>query len=264
MYDNVKIILLENWLLNLKKNINNEEILLITFKNILPKRSFLLFTEFQNMITSFYPIAKEQIINLTDLKYINQIDDQKNIILIRMSNINNNNNQFKDYNKNILYIKFDNYNIGQLTILFNKVQNIKSLNKLQIKQDLEYLFYIKKRDPLTVIKQNYSSIINLINNFNHTVLKSNKTISDYIWFKYIKEEINILIMHKILTSQLAVAIYRASTLQFSDSNTKIGIFYRKSLGIKSRTIHFPDIYKGKIKLNIKIKGYNLQRCYKKD
>ncbi len=251
-----KINLLQYWLLNLKKNINNEEILLITFRNISLEKSFSLFSEMQNMITSSYIIKTDQIINLIDLEHINQIDDNKNIILINMHS-NDNINKFENCNKKILHIKFNLYNIRQLRKLFNIIQNLELLNKLQVEQSLDYLFYIEKRDPLLLMKQNSSSIINLISTFNFKILKSNKTVPDKLWIDNITEETHILRLHKILTSQLAVAIYRASTLQFSDSSTKIGIFYRKNLGVKSKTIHLPDIYNRKIKLNIKIKGYNL-------
>ena len=253
----VKINLLQYWLLNLKKNINNEEILLITFRNISLEKSFSLFSELQDIITSLYIIKTEQIINLIDIEHINQIDDSKNIVLINMHS--NNINKLENCSKKILHIKFSLYNIRQLNSLLN-IQNFKLLDKLQIEQNLNYVFYIEKRDPFIMMKQNSSSIINLINSFNYQILKSNKIIPDRLWIDKITEEIHILRLHNILTSQLAVAIYRASTLHFNDSTTKIGIFYRKNLGVKSKTIHLPDIYNRKS--NIKIKGYNLKGMQK--
>ena len=84
-------------------------------------------------------------------------------------------------------------------------------------------------------------------------------LPDNLWKNIIKAEVYILRLYNILTSQLAVAIYRASTLQFSASTTKIGIFYRKNLGIKSKTIHLPNIYNKKVNLNIKKKVIILMR-----
>jgi hypothetical protein len=60
-------------------------------------------------------------------------------------------------------------------------------------------------------------------------------------------------IHKILTSRLAITIYKATTLKLTDTTTKIGTFYRKELGIRSKTIQLPNI-----KPIQRVKAYDLK------
>jgi len=57
---------------------------------------------------------------------------------------------------------------------------------------------------------------------------------------------------KILTARLAIVIYKIATLQFYDSDTKIGKFYRYNLGIRSKAY---KVYNNKI-----VKVYNLNNA----
>ena len=89
--------------------------------------------------------------------------------------------------------------------------------------------------------------------YNIEILQSNK--GEYIpyWKKDIEDDFILLYSEKILTARLAVAIYKSSTLEFNASNKKIGIYFNKNLGIKSKTIKL-----GKRKQPNTLKAYKLK------
>ncbi|QOY55695.1 hypothetical protein HUE87_05580 [Candidatus Sulfurimonas marisnigri] len=89
---------------------------------------------------------------------------------------------------------------------------------------------------------------------------SKQNLNIQMWEKEIDEEIHILLSHNILTSQLAIAIYKACTLQFKDSNTKIGRYYYSHLGVRSKTMQLPNIYNAKYKKPRRLaKAYDLNK-----
>jgi hypothetical protein len=119
-----------------------------------------------------------------------------------------------------------------------------------------YQTYIEQRDPIEIIKTfNYNIIRDHIYTLfmvqkgnshiclfsNIEILQSNKLTPVALWYKYIDQDIVILCSHKILTSRLAVALYKVTTLKFSDSNTKIGSYYSEKLKVKSVTVQLPDV-----------------------
>ena len=104
----------------------------------------------------------------------------------------------------------------------------------------------------------FDSISQYLNNLN--ILQSKRFIQcNYYWRLQIEKEIELLWQKKILTSRLAIAIYRATTLKFNDSNTCIGNFYNENLGIKSSSFHLTNIIvKSDIKY-VKLKVYHLDK-----
>jgi hypothetical protein len=90
--------------------------------------------------------------------------------------------------------------------------------------------------------------------FSHNkLIQSDPTILYPRWKELIENDILILSTFKILTSRLAVTLYKMCTFKFYDSNTTIGNYYRKTIGVKSKTIQLPP----NTKPIQKVKAYDL-------
>lgn len=253
----ISIPLLQKWFYNLVHDIHNEEILLLIYHH--DTKYIFFIKEIILKIKKLEPKGKYEILNFLNIASINQIQNNKNIILL--SNLFNSINKLEDCKHKILYFNI-NKEINNSILTFTK----KTFNNINSTPNYQYYNYISSENPINLIKQEYSVIKNLIfrlfenNNFNDIeLLKSDRSVDNRIWKEQIKEEIYLLTLHNILTSKLAIAIYKISTFKFSENNKNIGIFYSKELGIKSKTMHIPNIYGGKKQMiSTKTKAYNLK------
>ena len=259
----ISIPLLQKWFYNLVHDIHNEEILLLIYHHntkYIYSNYLYFIKEIILKIKKLEPKGKYEILNFLDIANINQIQNNKNIILLS-SNLFNSINKLEDCKHKILYFNI-NKEIYNSILTFTK----KTLNDINSTPNYQYYTYISSENPINLIKQEYSVIKNLIfrlfenNNFNDIeLLKSDRSMDNRIWKEQIKEEIYLLTLHNILTSKLAIAIYKICTFKFNENNKNIGIFYSKELGIKSKTMHIPNIYGGKKKMfSTKTKAYNLK------
>jgi hypothetical protein len=265
MYDSfMSIPFLQKWFYNLIHDIKNEEILLLIYPQ---KQNKDVGTENLNIINkinlkirSLEHNGSYNILNLESIFSINQILNNKNTILV--SNVHIDINKLENCKNTILYFNVNN-EIHKTIFTLNKTLNL--YNNELYEQDYRSN-YIKLMNPINILRRESSIIYNLIfrlfenNNFyNIELLKSNKSIDTRTWIEQINEEIYVLTFHNILTSKLAIAIYKICTFNFHENNKNIGIFYSKQLGIKSKTMHLPNIHKNKIEmLSIKAKAYDLK------
>lgn len=258
--------LLNKWIYNLCYGIDNKEILLLLYpphvnKNISGESSNII-DKINSKIKELKPSSKVyNIFDFKDFYSINQFQNNKNTILV--SNVRIDINKLENCGNTILYFNV-NIEINKTIFTFDKRLNLDN-NELY-KQYYRYN-YIKLMNPINILQREFSIIYNLIfrlfenNNFyNIELLKSNKSIDTGTWIEQIKEEIYVLTFHNILTSKLAITIYKICTFNFHENNKNIGIFYSKQLGIKSKTMHLPNIHKNKIQmLSIKAKAYDLKK-----
>lgn len=232
------------WFNNLKINKINHEILCVFFNT---KET----GDYQNYISRFENSLKKilsendinsnsyQIFTFKDYKDFLGKKLDSNIILI--CPIGMNILKISDYNSDLLCIKFDELK-----------QNFESYS--------EYC-YITKKEPLLILK--YCSLDKkkymLYNNFIYkeifskfeyfgdiNYLKSDNVLASKSLSKELKYNLDVLCDKNILTCKLAIALYKSTTLRFNDSNTKIGTYFKKRLGISSKTMQLPNFEKEKI------------------
>lgn len=233
-----------NWFLNIINNRLNKEILLITeVDNILIKK---LKEKYKN-----YKLKVFNINEVTSVNNLKELEPNINILLIGNSFMNIQKIQNLDYK--ILYaeyknIKTCNYLLGNSNLIFN-IKKLISMEYYEIKFDKKinsYLFYIEKKDPIEIINsKNFNYIYNntlylfvrakyrLFKNIEE--IQSNRKCYHEIFERHVEKDINYFLQKEILTSRLAIAIYKSSTLDFLATNTKIGNFFSKKFGTKSKT-----------------------------
>lgn len=223
---NLKLI---NWLDNLKNNKLNDEILCIFVKNKIENISNKIVDIFtKNDINSdLYQILFSQ-----DFDHISNIKSSSNIILI--CNIRMNILKINDSDSKLICILFN-------KLTYNLQHNTPSL--------FEYI-YIDKEDPLSILKlystknknddvQSYRKdyyhidylykiIFSKFDYYgNIKSLKSDNLLSSKFFENELEYDLNVLCYRNILTSKLAIALYKITTLKFNDSNTRIGTYYKK-------------------------------------
>lgn len=261
-YDNYLLVMY--WLNNVINNILNKDILLIILESSFESKKDL-FKDFRNKVNLDESTYNLKIIEVDELDSFNDLcvtKKNKNIILLGYSSMDI--NKIYDFNCNILLSRYNEFINCELKINKDESRDIKNiiLSKKHIKSSIkncdskyleekpDYYDYIKKRDTLTVIKSNdynhiYSCIFLLFYNekfilFNNIeVLQSNKKMNFFEWRDKINNDILVLLHDKILTSRLAVAIYRSSTLDFNKSNKGIGEYFHNQFGYGSKLTTLP-------------------------
>ncbi|MAD42350.1 MAG: hypothetical protein CL623_08160 [Arcobacter sp.] len=243
------------WINNLVKNkINNSVLLLIIDHNY--KKEKLIDT-----IKKELEIIKAKNYEFKELEDVARDTEHiKNIIIIKEQGIDASN--IESINCKILSCYYlDLFGYG-----FTKKESLSELFKVEIKKLDELiniekpLFYIQKRDPLDILSSENEKVMFEYINSIFWQSSSNKNycvFNKYSILRYndsiIRLDIMIFIKHKILTSRLAIIIYKVSTLNFRDSDTKIGLFYKKELKVKSKNMQLPKVKPPQI-----VKTYNLK------
>lgn len=285
VYFNSKKLAVMEWFDNLIKGKINNEILFIVFYPEIKKKydsnefkDINEFKDFKESLNSSHKLHNYEILDSRDYDSINELENKKTNIILKgypvmdIKIIDN-------CNQDIIICSYLNirifYNHKKDDIFLER--NIKK-NIIESKEILENKksgigYFIKKRDPLNIIKSFnyqfiYTSIFSifygskddrkntLIYFFTDFFVQSNKAACGIQWNKEIEKDIFLLIDEKILTASLANIIYKTSKLDFFNSSTNIGKYYYEKLGIKARTT---NINKSKRKVNIrKAKAYHLK------
>lgn len=269
-------LLVLHWLNNVIDNKLNDEILLIVLNSFYQGDENAI-KKFEKIINLDINIYNYKIFDIKEIESINKIkktEDNTNIILLGHPSMNI--NKILNSNTKVLLSVYS--NLLECNLLKTKTKELRlSKETINIEDELEINewerleHYIEKKDPQKVIYSNnynfiYKSIFSIFlkeiyNNFltvfyPFSILQSNQTTFPTFWKDQIEEDILILKNYKILTSRLAVAIYRSCTLSFFDSNTKIGLFYYDKLRIKAKTTQLP------IQNRQKVKAYDLNKTTK--
>lgn len=252
--------LIVSWINNMVKNQINDEIVMLLCKTNFDKDNLV---KKLNISVSVYP-QNYEILDIRELTSINEIGRnyiRTNTIILTNSEMEA--DKFVDCNFILMFVEFG---------IFEKIlldrEKYESEEKPTISIENRYLHYIEKRDPLEFIRQcNAKSIRGQLHSFfktpvlwnTHCLLK--RTIYNHSKYSYNvtflydleDEDIPLLLGFQLLTSQLAILIYKSTTLKFYDTDTKIGNYYRKKLGMKSKATHIPNSKPVK-----KIKAYHLK------
>lgn len=238
---------LKRWINNVTKNKTNDEILLLVFREVSIRQKPL----FKKLIKHFVDLnmLNYKILDIEDVTNINDVELNSNVILLGHFNMDI--NKIKNSSKTILFhLVFD------TNLSFFTAKYLNSISSQEIGTMYRYLVFIEQRNPIEIIKTfDYSTIrghlfylflmqsgsLNICLFSDMKILQSNKTTPFNLWQDDLEQDLIILCKYKILTSRLAVALYRAVTLKFSDSNTKIGKYYNEKLKVKSTTVRLPKI-----------------------
>lgn len=132
------------------------------------------------------------------------------------------------------------------------IQNVSKHEKFNLKDKISYSTFTKKLNPLEVINKDSQTIIEVLSlvlgNITSKTFIKKHTFSIFrgmsyeeilLWQQRINTDIDFLEKQKILTCRLARLIYKISYLNDSSSDKKIGSFFQKSLGIKSKNTFAP-------------------------
>lgn len=253
-------LLIISWINNMMKNQINDEILMLLCKTDFNKTDLV---EKLNMEVSIYS-PNYEILDIRDLTSINEIDRnciKTNTIILTNSQMEA--DKFIDCNSILLFFEFKIFK----QLLLAREKN-RSEEKPTINIENRYIHYLEKRDPIKLISQyNAESIRNQILSFwdkcifhpKYSLLQrdiyefTKYNHNAHLIYELQDYDIRLLVNEKILTSQLAIVIYKSSTLRFDDSDTKIGNYYRKKFGIQSKATHIPLSEPAK-----KVKAYHLK------
>ena len=223
-----------NWFNNINEGKTNDEILLLIGLNNdteINIRADLTSISEKQYTDKFFTI--EPLRNLIGLENIYR----QNIILYSTNSLNF--EILANTNRRIICIVLDTDINPYITIDWRFNELILNSYKYKVRQKLDvyhdYLFYIKKRNPIEVINQNTESIKNLLSFFldkRHLSFKNSSRIFFRGYHFDINKDIDYFDEKAILTSRLAIIIYKLSTL--SDiSDRIIGDYYTTKFGMSS-------------------------------
>ena len=241
--------LVNHWFYNLINNNVNDELLLL----VLPS-----FNDSKNKLKdSLEKLTKNyELVEISSIKSINELEKNKNIILLGypMMNIYLLNNM----EHSVLYISL--IYLNQYFLSDKHIEDIEksSMKKFVYERD-RYLYFYEQREPIALL--NTLSRKEISNSVIAPLLYSQKEIPFYFiqtifpypfiskdkdkhygidWETIINIDIFYLLKSHILTARLAILIYKVTTLKLDDSTTRIGIYYRQKLGVKSKTTRLPQ------------------------
>jgi hypothetical protein len=246
--------IINTWINNSSKDILNDEILLLVFKTSIHSYHQQYSSKVKQFFFNLFNKKSYQIFDMKELENLSQLEEdigKKNIILLGYQGMS--------------IDKITNINL-KILLLFKPMQsyfNDKTIDELfeidYTNKPYIHTVLIENINPVEIIDSNSYTIIynHLIRLFNpiifnqtfplfcciHTALESDRTFFPPVSFlKILDNDLHILLQKKQLTSRLAIAIYKASTLKFNANNTEIGTFFRKELGVKSKAYKLPEPY----------------------
>lgn len=235
--------LIKNWFRTLLTEKTNDEVLLLrSMDNNIGKQINSLISESTNTKIKYKLIFLEEKKDLIRLKTF------KNIIII----INPNTNML-----DIFGLKYSFLVVPSKSDFFTNMTSYISTDYIYtdtlILNGERYLYYLDKIEPYTLIDT--LSNINAAKYINHILFKSifSKELLDNIQiltksttYSYsstndfsnsINGDLHILKLDKILTSRLAVLLYRLSSKDIGANTTKIGRYFNEKTGNKSKVIN---------------------------
>ena len=254
---NTSILLLGNFIHNMINNKQNNKVLVLCGLSYRPQH----IVDLLKNTTSAYIIKNiEEVKDLNQLKYI--ISEGNHIILIVKNGFPF--NIFKNVNLEMIII-----NVTYSGIIEDVLLNIQEYpKKIDLSPKLSNHLYLKKRELKYFLIMDYSTLsknLSLIferNNRNKFKITDSsitkffmyKPMNVYQWLDQIQNHIIFLCEEKILTSRLAIVLYRIAYLDSTVSEKTIGEYISKLLSIKSSQ-------KSSSRLGIKqCKAYNLNDC----
>jgi len=221
---------------------------------------------------TIYLIDSHKINAINEIK--NYKNKAKNIIII-----SSNNYIYTDFSRSLLHLDVDDeINLKDDFISPQYIANLQdiintNINPPKIIYTDRYKYYIEFLPIAKIIKSNNFSVIKefiffhltkssyLNTSFDLLVHDTSYHDNKFVFEDLIDADIYLLQTHRILTSRLAIIIYRLSFFNLSANKTQIGLFFKKELKIKSTTINLNNLNIEFINEDLSTKsfrGYNLR------
>lgn len=258
-----------DWLIKLRKGEINKDILLIR-DTILDFKQLKSFEKF-----FFTKNCNYQVKDINDINNFSMLNENVNYVICGNKGLinkmigANNKSILMECMRKIVDLNKE-YETWQLT---NKEDGLLEkfrdhLSKCTINKNYKFSFYLKQRNPIDIVFLLEKPIINefIQNHINYftDIFDTNYYFDNLRSREYLGYHLDILEKEAILTSWLAIIIYKLATFRIDDSDKKIGLFYKKELGIQSKPTSvkaYPRfIKKGmeRIPLCKTVKAYNLK------
>ncbi|MDD3344174.1 MAG: hypothetical protein PHR87_11450 [Sulfurospirillaceae bacterium] len=210
---------------------------------------------YQYVSTNGYTIY---LLDSHNINIINEIKNyknkNKNIIIISANNY-----IYTDFSRSMLHLHIDNeINLKSDFIHPQYIKNLQhiisnNMNPPKITYTDRYKYYLEFLPIVKIIQSNNFNVIREFISFrltassylnasldlllHDTSYHENKFVLDDL----IDADIYLLRTHRILTSRLAIVIYRLSFFDLSANKTQIGLFFKKELNVKSTTINLNNL-----------------------
>lgn len=141
--------------------------------------------------------------------------------------------------------------------LYNDINLYSSVPKME--ESEHSLYYIQQKDPIKIVYQDIAAIQNslylLLN--NNRLYRYKNLNSIFLRNKKfdIINDLNCLDKYGVLTSRLAIAIYKVACLNATANETEVGNFCRTELGISSKNFSNKHFNMSSVK-SYRLKKYN--------
>lgn len=230
---------------------------------------------YQYVSTNGYTIY---LLDSHNINIINEIKNyknkNKNIIIISANNY-----LYTDFSRSMLHLHIDNeINFKSDFIHPQYIANLQHIisNNIvlpKVTYTDRYKYYLEFLPIVKIIQSNNFNVIREFISFRlapSSYLNANLDLllhdtsyheNKFVFDDLIDDDIYLLRTHRILTSRLAIVIYRLSFFNLSANKTQIGLFLKKELNVKSTTINLNNLNIEFINEDLSTKsfrGYNLK------
>jgi hypothetical protein len=229
--DEKRDFLIKNWFYNLKNGIINESILVLIYSG-----------KIESLPNFDFNIRKQFLVHYSAgvLNYYTLNDKTKNHVLI-IDPIEKKQLKLEKINSKILLIPSKHIFFKNI----NEFVQAYSFEDLAISKNEEYLYYLKKENLIELIQNTDPSylyavvqkklwMLRMIYSNINLMVTQNISIENFP-NENLDTDIFMLCHHKILTSRLAVLLYRISFLNLEANTTKIGRSVYETTGSKSKS-----------------------------
>jgi len=220
--------LIQNWFYILINNKINDSILVLFDDHSLEKITSIFKNKHNIHIYSSESFTNYSLINNSKGNKILIIDTLLNNIL-NLTNITT---------KLLLVPPLSNFYTNQNHYIDSLV-----FKEISIDINEDYLYWLKKDIPLDLINSSNINLLDFINKkvwFMKFILGDSFSITKDITINLqtsLQTDIEMLREHRVLTSRLAIIIYRIATLDINANITKIGRYIHEKTGTKSKTFN---------------------------
>lgn len=225
--------LIQEWFRKLLSGEINNDILLLEECNQVYYNNILNIFKNHNIDKAKYTIINKNnrnninINNDTNIIYCFSFDEPK-ISLLYLDILNT---------KSFLYIPTGHTFYNNISkYLSNDLPNYSNLTL-----DKRYLYYIEKIDTFDFIEKNIGTQVDDFIKFiiyDGCLSWDNELQNVLVYnYKHLKYDLSLLANAKILTSRLAIFLYKITKLDIKTSNTTIGRYFHTKIGTKSKTLN---------------------------
>lgn len=232
--------------------------------------------EYQHVSAHGYTIYLMDSHNINIIHEIkNYKNKSKNIIIIAANNY-----LYSDFSRPLLHFHVDSETYEKDNFIHSQdIKNLQHIIETNMQTSIinyteRYKYYLEFFPIVKIIQSNQFNVLEnfiffRLKNIDHDLLLYDTSYHEnkFSLNDLIRADIYLLKTYKILTSRLAIIIYRLSFLNLGANKTQIGLFFKKELNVKSTTINLNSLGIEFINEDLSTKnfrGYNLQHPLQTD